>query len=173
MTSSQQKIQVFALGGTIDKVYFDALSEYQVGEPQVGHIFKEAGLGIEFQINSICSKDSLEITEDDREKLRQAVLATEQSHILITHGTDTMTVTAQFLKDTQDNAIKNKTIVLVGSMNPACFKNSDAAFNVGFALGALQASAPGIYIAMNGSIFTPETVRKNREAKQFQHLSDK
>ena len=171
LPSTQNTLQVFALGGTIDKIYFDALSEYQVGKPQVGTIFQDAGLALQYDIQSICSKDSLDITDEDRSALLNAIAATEHEQILITHGTDTMTTTAQYLKSNADPALTNKTIVFVGAMNPACFKLSDAPFNVGFALGALRASKPGIYIAMNGSIFNPDEVKKNRAAAQFQATS--
>lgn len=169
MNTTNFKLKVFALGGTIDKIYFDALSEYQVGEPQVGHIFKDARLEFDIDIQSICCKDSLEIVDQDRQALLQAIQATPATSILITHGTDTMTVTAQFIqKGLTPEELASKTIVFVGAMNPACFKQSDAPFNVGFALGALRASAPGVYLAMSGCIFHPDEVQKNRAAGAFQ-----
>lgn len=163
-------IHVFAMGGTIDKIYFDALSEYKVGSPQVNTIFSDAGLGLEVEITSICHKDSLELIDADREALLNGIVNSAHSHILVTHGTDTMAHTAQFIKSSETVQSQSKTIVFVGSMNPACFKQSDAPFNVGFALGALQASQPGVFLAMNGHIFNPDEVRKNREAHQFQQI---
>lgn len=173
--NTQDVIQVFTLGGTIDKVYFDALSEYQVGKPTVGGILQDAGLYLPYDIHSICSKDSLDITDDDRAHLLQAIHTTQHRHILVTHGTDTMTTTAQYVKNALEKSTlgqtATQTIVFAGAMNPACFKQSDAPFNIGFALGALRASQPGIYIAMNGSIFDPDKAIKNRDAGQFEPAS--
>lgn len=165
-----KSIHVFAMGGTIDKIYFDELSEYKVGQPQVNSIFSEAGLGLDIVITSICHKDSLELTDEDRQKLLDGITSSTHSHIMVTHGTDTMARTAQFIKTSVESNSIAKTIVFVGAMNPACFKKSDAPFNVGFALGALQASQPGVYLAMNGHIFNPDEVQKNRAAHQFQPI---
>lgn len=160
-------IQVLALGGTIDKVYFDALSEYQVGEPQAGNIFQDAGLHQTIKITSICRKDSLDIDDTDRTALLENIKNLSAHKILVTHGTDTMTQSAQLVKRNHVH-FKDKVIVFVGAMSPACFKHSDAPFNLGFAMGALQALLPGVYITMSGQIFDPDQVEKNREARQFQ-----
>lgn len=155
-------IKVFAAGGTIDKVYFDAKSEYQVGEPGVSAIFKIGGVTIPIEIESIIRKDSLDMTDEDRDLIRQRILACPHQHILITHGTDTMTVTAAALKGIP------KVIVLTGAMQPANFRDSDAIFNVGFALGAAQALPVGVYIAINGQIFDPERIKKNIQLNRFE-----
>lgn len=95
-----------------------------------------------------------------------AVCASAHSLVLITHGTDTMVQTLEALAPICDN----KTVVLVGSLSPARFKGTDAEFNIGFALGAVQALPPGAYIAMNGRVFREGNVRKNREANRFETL---
>lgn len=156
-------IHVITTGGTIDKVYFDARSEYEVGEPQVQEIFREAGVAFSFTIESVLRKDSLELTAADREHIRDRVLASECCRIIITHGTDTMKETAATLAD-----IPGKTIVLTGSMQPARFRSTDAGFNVGTAVGAVQSLPPGVYLAMNGRIFLPDKVHKNRAAGRFE-----
>lgn len=156
-------LKVYTTGGTIDKVYFDAKSEFEVGEPQIVEILKEAGVTVDYEVETLFRKDSLDLTDDDRALIAERVRATPCEHILITHGTDTMVQTARALQGNVD-----KTVVLVGSLTPARFKTSDAAFNIGFALAAVQALAPGVYVAMNGRIFDPEQVRKNREANQFE-----
>lgn len=158
-------IKIIATGGTIDKLYYDAKSDYQIGEPQVEWILREAGVGFAFEIESLLRKDSLEIDAQDRARIASAVQSTAHKQILITHGTDTMVDTAQALGDVAD-----KTVLLVGAMQPARFRDSDASFNVGFALGALHSLPPGIYIAMNGQIFSPDQVRKNRAAGRFEAL---
>src|SRR5882757_3178979 len=133
------RIRVIATGGTIDKVYFDAASSYDVGDPQVGPLFKEANVTFEYVVESVLQKDSLQMTDDDRALIRQRVAASPENLILITHGTDTMTATAAQLE-----GLKDKVIVFTGSMQPARFRNSDAVFNLGCAVGALQSLAPGI-----------------------------
>jgi L-asparaginase len=156
-------IQIFSTGGTIDKVYFDALSEFQIGEPIIGELLKDARVGFDYAIESLTRKDSLELDDNDRELIRSRVAACPADHILITHGTDTMTVTAAALAD-----IENKVIVLTGAMQPARFRDSDAPFNVGLAIGALNSCQPGVYIAMSGRVFAADGVRKNRLAGKFE-----
>jgi L-asparaginase len=158
-------IQIFTVGGTIDKEYFDQKSRYEVGEPKIVDIFREANVTFRFQLESIMKKDSLEMTEADRELIRQKVQNAESDKIIITHGTDTMVRTANALQ-----GIEHKTIVLTGSMAPARFKSSDAAFNVGAAAAAVQALPPGVYIVANGRIFDPTKIRKNREANRFEEI---
>ncbi len=158
-------VKIFTTGGTIDKTYFDAKSAYEVGDPQIIEILQEANIGIDFEVEVLFRKDSLEITDVDREEVVRRVSAEAAERILITHGTDTMVDTARALM-----SIEGKTIVLVGSLSPARFKNSDAEFNIGFALAAAQVLPPGVYIAMNGRIFTPDRVRKNRDANRFEPI---
>jgi L-asparaginase len=88
------KIRVIATGGTIDKVYFDAASTYDVGEPQVGPLFQEANVTFDYVVESVLQKDSLAMTDEDRKLIRERVQAAPETHLLITHGTDTMTTTA-------------------------------------------------------------------------------
>jgi L-asparaginase len=157
------KIHVLTTGGTIDKVYFDATSEFQVGSPLIAELLKDAHVTAEVTVEPVLAKDSLELTDDDRRLIRERALAYPAVRILITHGTDTMAETGRALA-----GIAGKTIVLTGSMQPARFRNTDAVFNIGFALGALQSLPPGVYLAINGRIFDPERVRKNRAQHRFE-----
>ncbi|HPF73705.1 MAG: asparaginase [Rhodanobacteraceae bacterium] len=158
-----EELLIVTTGGTIDKVYFDDKSDYQIGEPQIGRILEELGVAFRFRVIPILRKDSLHISDSDRELIRQAIAAQEAKHVLITHGTDTMVETARVL-----SALSDKTIVLTGALNPARFRGSDAEFNIGTAVGAVQALPPGVYIAMNGRIWDPAKVRKNVEANRFE-----
>ena len=157
------KIHVITTGGTIDKVYFDAESEFQVGSPMVAELLREAHVTAEVTVEPVLAKDSLVLTDADRRLIRDRVLACPAERVLITHGTDTMAETGRVLKGVAD-----KTIVLTGSMQPARFRSTDAVFNVGFALGALQSLPPGVYLAINGRIFNPDRVRKNRARHRFE-----
>lgn len=156
-------ILILTTGGTIDKVYFDASSEYEIGEPTVPHILREVGVTLQVEFVSLMRKDSLEMEEADRIEIRRACAEHPAKHILITHGTDTMTETAEALRGLPD-----KTIVLTGALAPSRFRETDAIFNVGMALGAIQTCAPGVYVAMNGRIFEAGSVRKNRTAGRFE-----
>ena len=160
----QRHIKIFAVGGTIDKVYFDRPGQYQIGDPEIGNILKEGNVRFSYDIKTICHKDSLDMNDDDRRKILEEVLLAPEELILLTHGTDTMIDTARVLK-----AASGKTIVLTGSMQPARFKGSDAVFNVGFAAAAVQILPAGVYIAMNGLLFDPQHSRKNIEQACFEN----
>lgn len=149
-------IKILTTGGTIDKVYFDASSEYQVGPPNISAVFDELKLGFTYTVDSLMKKDSLDLTDDDRARIYRAVAEDAANRILITHGTDTMVETAKTL-----SGIQGKTIVLTGALKPALFKTTDAVFNIGCAVIAVQTLAPGIYIVMNGCVFVHDHVRKN------------
>ncbi|MBW2406891.1 MAG: asparaginase [Deltaproteobacteria bacterium] len=159
------KIKIFTVGGTIDKVYFDRKSAYEVGEPRIGEILKEANVTFEYEISSILHKDSLDMTDEDRQLIFDKVASDQHRHILLTHGTDTMIQTAKKLQ-----TITGKVIVLTGAMEPARFKYSDAEFNIGCAVAAVQVLAPGVYIVMNGRIFDPDRIKKNLEQNWFEEL---
>ncbi|NND60181.1 MAG: asparaginase [Gammaproteobacteria bacterium] len=159
------KITIFTTGGTIDKVYFDEKSRYEIGATTVGEILHEAQALIDYELCPLMQKDSLELDDDDREAIRVAIAACDNDRILVTHGTDTMTDTAEVLDD-----IADKTIVLTGALSPARFRSTDASFNVGMAIAALQLLPAGVYIAMSGEIFPAGTVRKNRERNRFERI---
>jgi L-asparaginase len=160
------KLHVITTGGTIDKVYFDAMSEFQVGPPMVADVLKEANVTVAVTTESVLAKDSLELTDADRQLIRERVIACDEDRVLITHGTDTMIETARALA-----GIAGKTVVLTGSMQPARFQNTDAAFNIGCAVGAVQCLPPGVYIAMNGQVFDPAHAAKNREHHCFEETA--
>lgn len=159
-------ISIFSVGGTIDKIYFDAKSEYEVGPPNIAKILKELNLSIKYTVHSLMRKDSLDLTPNDRKHIISSVLNDPCEQILMTHGTDTMVETAKSLL-----SVKDKTIVLTGAFEPALFKTSDAVFNIGCALGAVQCLPYGVYIAINGKIFNGLNVRKNSEENRFETLS--
>ena len=156
-------IAILTTGGTFDKIYFDANSEYSIGEPCISSILDEGNVTSEFRIKSILKKDSLDINQKERELIKKSVIECEEEKIIIIHGTDTMVETAKFLEE-----IKDKTIVLTGSMQPARFKKTDAIFNSGFAFAAALSLENGVYITMNGKIFNSSNVRKNIDLGRFE-----
>ena len=156
-------LTVITTGGTIDKVYFDAKSDWQVGAPQIGEILNQIGVSFRFEVVPVLRKDSLDITDSDRAAIRAAIEQRPDRHVLVTHGTDSMVETARALE-----GIAGKVIVLTGALNPARFQGSDAVFNIGCAVGAVQVLGDGAWIAMNGRVWNPRHVRKNREANRFE-----
>ncbi len=158
-------IRFITTGGTIDKIYFDALSQFEVGDSLVKHILTDGLVEFDYDIVPILQKDSLEMTDEDRQTLYDVIAKDDSKHFIITHGTDTMPETADKLAD-----LSGKTIVLTGALTPARFRTTDAVFNVGMAVAAVQACEPGVYIAMNGQVFPAGEVRKNRDANRFESL---
>ncbi|MBU2644160.1 asparaginase [bacterium] len=156
-------VKIYAVGGTIDKIYFDGKGQYQIGDPEIGKILEEGNVRFSYDLTAICHKDSLDMTDEDRAEIRDRIQPDEHPRILIPCGTDTMIETATALQ-----RIPGKTIVLTGSMQPAKFKGSDATFNVGYAVTALQIIPPGVYIAMNGQLFDPDHALKNIERNCFE-----
>lgn len=156
------KIRVFTVGGTIDKIYFDAKSTYEVGPPNIASILDSLSLNPEFEVTSLMQKDSLDMTDEDRALILEHVKSAPENLIVITHGTDTMVETAKTL-----SLVPDKTIVLTGALSPALFKNSDAMFNIGCAITAVQIAQPGVYIAMNGQLFESGKVVKDTTISRF------
>jgi L-asparaginase len=157
-----QHLTIVTTGGTIDKIYFDAKSDYQIGAPQIGDILTQLGVAFAFDVVPLLRKDSLDMDDADRRLVRDTIAAQAHRHILVTHGTDSMVETARLLQ-----GIEDKVIVLTGALNPARFQGSDAVFNIGCAVGAVQTLPDGVWIAMNGRVWNPQQARQNRDANRF------
>lgn len=162
---SQPPILVVTTGGTIDKQYFDALSEYQITESVIEKLLKVSRVTHPFRVVELMRKDSLDLTAEDRALIKATIAAAPETHVVVTHGTDTMTETAKVLAD-----IEGKTIVLTGALAPARFAESDAPFNLGMAIACCQSARPGVWITMNGSVFNGLTVMKDRKAGRFSEI---
>jgi L-asparaginase len=158
-------IRFITTGGTIDKIYFDAVSQFEVGDSQLQHILSDGLVNFEYDIVALFHKDSLELTDADRTVLRSYIEQEDARLFVVTHGTDTMAQTAAALK-----SIPDKTIVLTGALSPARFRSTDAVFNVGMAVAAVQVVRPGVYIAMNGQVFAEGETVKNRDANRFERI---
>jgi L-asparaginase len=158
-----QQIAIFTTGGTIDKVYFDAKGGYEVGGPVVRQVLEHARAGAAIPVTELLRKDSLDMTAADRAAIRAAVAAAAAPRVIVTHGTDTMVETARALQ-----GLPGKVIVLTGALQPGRFSDSDAPFNLGMALAAVQLLPPGVYVAANGRVFDARHVRKNLAANRFE-----
>jgi L-asparaginase len=161
------KIKIMATGGTFDKIYYDAKSEFHIGDPMATPLLEEANVSFEYEVESILKKDSLELDDDDRETIRKKVEADPCDLIVITHGTDSMVKTARCLLD-----IKDKTIVVTGAMQPARMRYSDSIYNLAVATTAVQLLQAGVYIAMNGQVFDPLSTTKNVAQSRFESSTD-
>jgi L-asparaginase len=158
-------IRFVTTGGTIDKIYFDELSQFEVGDSPIDTILTDGLVSFDYDVVSLFRKDSLEMTDEDRAALRDYVAGDDAERYVISHGTDTMVDTAAALAD-----LPGKHIVLTGALSPARFRTTDAVFNVGMAVAAVQTVAPGVYIAMSGQVFPAHQVRKNRDENRFEAI---
>jgi len=158
-------IRIITTGGTIDKIYFDRKNEFLVGAPQVGVVLNEANVTLDYEVIQLLRKDSLDLSDADRRLIYETIRSDPGRHFVVTHGTDTMLVTARMLKK-----INDKVVVLTGAMQPAKFRQTDAVFNIAAAMTAVQLLGHGVYIAMNGRIFDPTKTRKNIEQNRFEPI---
>lgn len=158
-------IKIYTTGGSIDKYYSTLTSDFEVGDPQIRAILDQANVDVDFEIESLLKKDSLQLTDRDRVDIHDKLISDPHHHILITHGTDTMIDTALSLLD-----IAGKVIVITGAMQPAAFRETDAHFNIGSAVIALQTLTEGVYIVMNGRVFDPRSSKKNLQTDRFEEL---
>ena len=159
-------LEILTTGGTIDKVYFDKKSNYEVGDPFVEELLHKMNVNISFKVKSLMRIDSLDMTDIHREVILTYIINSNANNFLITHGTDSIVETAIYLKK-----ITDKTIVLTGSLKPAIFIDNDAIFNVGSALTSAQILNNGVYIVINGQVFNPDNVRKNLEKNVFETIN--
>ncbi len=165
---STQPIQLFITGGTIDKQYQTTTGELNFPATHLPQLLQEANSTLEIDIQVLMQKDSLEMAELDRALINQACSNSKSQKIVITHGTDTMVETAlSLLKEAINNKSSNKTIVLTGAMRPFMLQHSDASFNMGAALMAVQLAPAGVYICMNGQLFNATQVQKDRQQGIF------
>ena len=158
-------ITILATGGTIDKFYSVA-GTLDIGKPAAHDVLSRVLTDIRFDIRALIGKDSLDMTDADRAELVAALNAVEHDQVLITHGTDTMSESARYIAEHAD--LESKVVVLTGAMQPAVMAHSDAGFNLGAAISALNLLEPGVYISMSGRIFPAHTVRKDRARGIFE-----
>lgn len=158
------KITFIQTGGTIDKDYPKETEGYgfEIGKPAVERILQKVNPNIEFKVISLMRKDSLDLNDEDIDMLFNECMRTRDDKIIITHGTDTIVKTADRL-----HSISKKVIILTGSLRPEKFADSDAPFNIGVAIGAINVLREGVYVAMNGRIYSWDNVMRNPETGQF------
>lgn len=159
-------IRIFITGGTFDKEYNELNGQLFFKDTHMSDLLEMGRNRVEVEIRTLMMIDSLEMTDEDRELIAHQCNQCEESQIVITHGTDTMSLTAKWLAEN----VKNKTIVLTGAMIPIKFGSSDGLFNLGSALAFVQTLPPGVYVAMNGRYFYWDNVKKNRQTGVFEEV---
>ncbi len=159
-------IKLLITGGTIDKQYNPLNGELVFVKTHLPEMLEQAKNKVDIELELLMLKDSLDMNDNDRAMILEKCKATKEERILITHGTDTMVETAQVL----GKSISNKTIVLTGAMVPFSFGKTDALFNLGTALAAVQILSNGVFIAMGGKIFPWNNVRKNKKIGEFENI---
>lgn len=158
------KITFIQTGGTIDKDYPHTTKgwAFEISTPAFSRILQRLHPTFEVETIPLLQKDSLEITPQDRQLIREICLQSSNDKIIITHGTDTIIETARFLEK-----IPRKIIVLTGAMRPERFSNSDADVHLGIAIGAVNVLEEGVYIAMHGQVLPFNQIERNLETGQF------
>ena len=155
-------IHFLATGGTIDKEYRTqrGTRDFTIGPPAVERILDTVAPDptFEYTVETVLRKDSLDADADDRAHIAAACRAAPGERVVITHGTDTMVETAATLDG-------EKTVVLTGAATPQRMVGSDAAFNVGMAIGAVQSLESGVYIAMSGGVYPHDAVEKRADGQ--------
>lgn len=158
------KIALIQTGGTIDKDYPHHIKgwAFEMGDPAFKRILANAQHQHEISFHEVFRKDSLEITEEDRLKLKNYITQLPENKIIITHGSDTLVETTKALSE-----IQNKTILITAAMLPERFKDSDAPFNLGMTIGGVQILKPGVYIAIQGFLAEWDQFERNMESGKY------
>jgi L-asparaginase len=159
------ELLVLTTGGSIDKTYSAAESSFVVGVPAVRRVLSDANVTLGIEVRELFRRDSLNISEEDRHAISREIRRSSFKRVVVTHGTDSIVETARFLEPSND-----RTIVLTGAMRPADFRKTDAEFNLGAAIAAVQILPEGVYIVMNGRILTPAHSRKNPDLEIFEEI---
>ena len=154
-------------GGTFDKEYDEITGELYFKDTHMREILELGRSRLGVKIKTLMLIDSLDMTDSDRSLILEHCKSADEDHIVVTHGTDTMTMTAKVLAE----AKLEKTIVLTGAMIPYKFGSSDGLFNFGGALAYAQALPKGVYVAMNGRYFNWDEVQKNKTTGVFEETS--
>jgi L-asparaginase len=159
-------IRIFITGGTFDKEYNELNGQLYFKDTHMSDLLELGRCRVPAEIRTLMMVDSLEMTEEDRELIIHQCNNCDETQIIITHGTDTMTETAKALA----KKVKDKTIILTGAMIPIKFGSSDGLFNLGSALAFAQTLPAGVYVAMNGRYFNWDNVWKNKQTGVFEEI---
>lgn len=163
----ENRIRVITTGGTFDKLYDAVKGELTFRESQLPRILQQARVTLPIHLDALFAVDSLQMTEDQRQDIVDDALSCVEKRVIIVHGTDTMVKTARLLESSLPEN-DGHVYVFTGAMIPYSLENSDAIFNLGTALSAVQLLDKGVYVAMGGRVFSASNVRKNKERGVFE-----
>ncbi len=166
---SKNHVHILTMGGTIEffDPDYDVIRDLMKLDSSIEHYFSSIiKPHFTWNVELITQKDSRDLQLEDRMKLQTTIEQSPHDRILVTHGTFTMAETAQFI---EKSLPEGKTVVFTGSMIPiAGFTSSDAGFNIGFAIASMDSLRPGVYLSMNGGVFSSDEVSKNRDLFRFE-----
>jgi L-asparaginase len=167
------KLALFITGGTFDKEYNELNGELFFKHTHINEMLSMGRSLVPARIKTLMMKDSLVMTDQDRAAIAKACTTAKEKHIVITHGTDTMQLTARYLALHRAPRVAQKTVVLTGAMVPYKFGSSDGLFNLGSAIAYAQVLPAGVYVVMNGRYFLWDNVRKNKKMGYFEEIKPK
>lgn len=163
----EERIRIITTGGTFDKLYDALKGELTFSESQLPRILHQCRVTVPVHLDSLLAVDSLVMTDEQRKTIVADALSCIERKVVIVHGTDTMTQTAELLLSSLPEGDEH-VFVFTGAMIPYALENSDAVFNLGCAMSSVQLLSPGVYIVMGGQIFQAGKVRKNRDKGLFE-----
>jgi len=152
-------------GGTFNKIYNPKNGELEI--PYNNEVIERILLSADFDYSlaGVVYKDSLDMDMSDRKMLANIIMESSDDEFIIVHGTDTMSITAEFLTE----IFEDRKIVLTGAMRPFEIDSIEATLNLGMALGFLKAKPQnGVYICMNGLVELSSNIVKNRSLGKFE-----
>jgi L-asparaginase len=162
------KIRIFVTGGTFDKEYDMINGQLYFNETHIPEMLRLGRCTLDVEIRTLMMIDSLDMTDADRQIIINQCKNCDEKNIIITHGTDTMAITAEQLQA----AGIEKTIVITGALIPYKFGSSDGFFNLGSALSFVQTLPHGVYVVMNGRYFKAGNVQKNKKTGYFEEINE-
>lgn len=165
----ERTIRIITTGGTFDKHYDAVKGELTFRESHLPRILNQSRVTLPIHLDALFAVDSLVMTEEQRESIAENAIASIEELVVIIHGTDTMAKTAKLLESKLPENDKH-VYVFTGAMIPYALEESDAVFNLGCAITAVQHLSPGVYITMGGRVYNADNVRKNKEKGIFEAI---
>ncbi len=165
----ERAIRIITTGGTFDKHYDAVKGELTFRESHLPRILNQSRVTLPIHLDALFAVDSLVMTEEQRQRIAENAIASVEDLVVIIHGTDTMVQTAKLLEASIPEGDRH-VFVFTGAMIPYALEESDAVFNLGCAMTAVQLLSPGVYITMGGRVYAADGVRKNREKGIFEAI---
>jgi len=163
MAQASEGARIIVTGGTFDKRYDAIKGELTFTQTHLPALLEQARVRVPLAVDIRLLIDSLQMTEAHRASVLEACRESPERSIVVVHGTDTMVETARVV----GRAGLDRTVVFTGAMVPYSVQDSDAPFNLGFAIAASLTLPAGAYVAMNARIFPWDGVMKDKAEGTF------